>query len=1224
MRRERVHATFTDESGRSDPDIRPMPQRVQYTSEVGPVGDFTPRVPKLAWLGSFAAIVPLAATLTTACAATQGSGAFVDWPVPVAATAIGSPHPLGRKVRYQYVAEVGPVLVPPKVAKGAWDPEYPNACPPPLALPTAVIASSGLEAHPEFWPVRPIPARSWAPDYPDFARAAPPNTHHPSWVLGLPFAILPTNPAFLTWRSDYPDFARGPAPLRTSEWNVVSTYDATQSTGPYAPVILINGIIRTDKVRLLTIGIEDTINEQPNTCRFRVDGLTITGGEDVIIGLGNSELPNRLFAGVVVTVQQLQEDTQDNVAFDVTCHDYTYFLNQKYPIGRFSGVPADTLVKTLTAAAGVGVTTTHVQAALPAVTIDLTGAQDLAACLTRIANLIGGYWYVDYGRDLHFFLTEATDPPDPITDAAILASGGPRALALLKDLSQLRNRINLTGAGGSVEIGTASAATTIPTSETTIPLSDQTPFSAGTAQSGPQRFAYSGVSADAGLGTLSAGIPQSPSAISSAAPLTAAATLPSGNTVGPSGNVDAGAHSYKVAFVNANNDESELSAGAASASISAVAVPSSPSATASATRAGALVSGTYTYSVAYRTGTGETRPGPTTSGIINQITAPGSGGSPGVVIGVNGGLGVGGYSYKASFVTGNGETEASNLAFGVSIVAITNAGLFTSGSPTTGGALTPSSTYSYVMTAVDTVGETGFLTSTAVSLGVGQNAVTLAISAGDGRCTARRIYRNLGGGSTYRLVATISGSGSGSVTDTLSDVAWQNGTLVPVANTTGTGQVLLSAIPVSADGRVTGRNLYRTKAGGSTYFLLTSIGDNGVTTFLDSTSDTSLSAVTAPTATTANNGQMLLSNLSVSSDPRVVAREIYRSSANGALTGRIASLTNLTTINPLTGVSTPPATTLTDDVADTSLGGAPLTTSTADNGVMQLTGIPLGPGGTVVINGTAVPLTKARRVYRTLANGSAYQLLQVLQDNATTTLIDNSSDSVLGDQPRTESEWRVRAGDTVLYVEDLTRYTEGFGWVKVGSQVVRFTIRSGVSGRGMIFGIPSTGLGALVADVPFNTELISMPFLKGVSGLSYPLKNRDSVVIFVQRNDATAQALVRALEGGDGIHEFPIDDSTLASVSACNARGDAELTLFKNQLKTFTYAGRDPKTRSGKDIVVNVGAPTNISITLRIQTVAISEVGVVANSYPLYTATASITKFSLPDVLRRLQLNEGS
>ena len=46
-------------------------------------------------------------------------------------------------------------------------------------------------------------------------------------------------------------------------------------------------------------------------------------------------------------------------------------------------------------------------------------------------------------------------------------------------------------------------------------------------------------------------------------------------------------------------------------------------------------------------------------------------------------------------------------------------------------------------------------------------------------------------------------------------------------------------------------------------------------------------------------------------------------------------------------------------------------------------------------------------------------------------------------------------------------------------------------------------------------------------------------------------------------------------------------------------------------------ASTNISITLRIQTVSISEIGIVANTYPLYTVTASITKFSLRLLARR-------
>ncbi len=70
------------------------------------------------------------------------------------------------------------------------------------------------------------------------------------------------------------------------------------------------------------------------------------------------------------------------------------------------------------------------------------------------------------------------------------------------------------------------------------------------------------------------------------------------------------------------------------------------------------------------------------------------------------------------------------------------------------------------------------------------------------------------------------------------------GASASVTTTTGNQDVNLSAIPTGPAG-VTGRNIYRTKVGGSTYYLLHSIADNTTTTYSDTTADTSLST-TAP------------------------------------------------------------------------------------------------------------------------------------------------------------------------------------------------------------------------------------------------------------------------------------------------------------------------------------------------------------------------------------------
>lgn len=60
-----------------------------------------------------------------------------------------------------------------------------------------------------------------------------------------------------------------------------------------------------------------------------------------------------------------------------------------------------------------------------------------------------------------------------------------------------------------------------------------------------------------------------------------------------------------------------------------------------------------------------------------------------------------------------------------------------------------------------------------------------------------------------------------------------------ITATAGSGQVTVSDIP-TGDETVTARRIYRTKAGGSVFYRLTTIGDNTTTTYTDNTADGSL------------------------------------------------------------------------------------------------------------------------------------------------------------------------------------------------------------------------------------------------------------------------------------------------------------------------------------------------------------------------------------------------
>jgi len=74
-------------------------------------------------------------------------------------------------------------------------------------------------------------------------------------------------------------------------------------------------------------------------------------------------------------------------------------------------------------------------------------------------------------------------------------------------------------------------------------------------------------------------------------------------------------------------------------------------------------------------------------------------------------------------------------------------------------------------------------------------------------------------------------------------------------------QVALSGIPVSSSGSITSRKIYRTKAGGTTYFLLTTINNNTGTTYTDNTADADLIGKDASQKSNTTFGKIIIDGI---------------------------------------------------------------------------------------------------------------------------------------------------------------------------------------------------------------------------------------------------------------------------------------------------------------------------------------------------------------------------
>lgn len=287
-------------------------------------------------------------------------------------------------------------------------------------------------------------------------------------------------------------------------------------------------------------------------------------------------------------------------------------------------------------------------------------------------------------------------------------------------------------------------------------------------------------------------------------------------------------------------------------------------------------------------------------------------------------------------------------------------------------------------------------------------------------------------------------------------------------------------------------------------------------------------------------------------------------------------------------------------------------------GKMQvvISGVPLGPAGTI-----------SREIYRTVANGTQLKLQQTISNSGTTALPDVTPDGSLGaNAPTTDSSGliaangQINAGATSILTSGAGFARASGGWIDVpGSDAVRY---SGVSGN-TLTGIPASGPGSLTNTIRYGTNLVAVPILTGVTGITAALPRGTPINLWVTRNDAGGQSDQIVIDGingrvrQDGIYEGPIIVDERRGLLSLAALCDATLALFAKPIQTVRYATRDIKTKSGKPVTVNLASPP-ITADLVIQAVEISEIDIAPGLAPRFEVTASSTRFSLDSLLRKL------
>jgi len=584
--------------------------------------------------------------------------------------------------------------------------------------------------------------------------------------------------------------------------------------------------------------------------------------------------------------------------------------------------------------------------------------------------------------------------------------------------------------------------------------------------------------------------------------------------------------------------------------------------------------------------------------------------------------------YETTWITATGETLPGAASAPITALAPTkptfevgnDVGPIPYPTVASGGGLSSAATYLYWVSfisggwesALSSIPPGGYAVGTPVGTGATVNWFWGFMRSTDARVTGRKIYRSSAGGLTPRLLATLTYNDPAATHDRAFVDTTADASLGPARVGSGAigtppgSQALVTLAPASAPG-LTARALYRSDAGAPFRHLVT-ISNLAATEYLDSAA--SVTGATAPTVDTTGGARWCLVPLATiaTGPPAVTARRLYRTPANS-----VPSAASVFRLVATLGDNT--TTTATDATPDAGLGGPmPAANSTLVQQV-ALSQIPIGGPGTT-----------ARRLYRSSANTTALKFLTAIANNTTTTATDAASDATLGaaapvsdTSGLTQPAGLVAAGATVIPVAGPSAFapTGGYAVVGNGEQVVRYT---GVSGNTLI-GIPASGPGSLTATVAYNASITVAPTLLGIpaSGpwaIVRGLIDGEDINLIIQRDDLAAQAALAAIEGGDGVIEHVIIDRRLSAAGA-TVTAAAELALFSTPELRVSYTTRDPRTRTGKLVAINLPAPTNVVGSFLIQRVQLSRFHI-PNLPPLRTVQASSTRFSFDDVLRRL------
>lgn len=206
--------------------------------------------------------------------------------------------------------------------------------------------------------------------------------------------------------------------------------------------IFINDVDVTDMLVTGSLSIEDILTSEVNTCSFQLDDETglhkPVVGQDVQVYYKqtSSSMPILIFGGRITDMPQSKISIQ-KYTYGVNCSDYSQDLQRNQVVKTYTGQTAGYIIKDIVNTYAQNLGTFHVDDGLVVEYIAFNYKFPFE-CIQEIAELTGYDWYVDYEKNVNFFLPSSRPAPYSLTDN--LADGEYLGLEISIDKSSLKNK----------------------------------------------------------------------------------------------------------------------------------------------------------------------------------------------------------------------------------------------------------------------------------------------------------------------------------------------------------------------------------------------------------------------------------------------------------------------------------------------------------------------------------------------------------------------------------------------------------------------------------------------------------------------------------------------------------------------------------------------------------------------------------------------------------------